>query len=50
MHDKLFIDGAWVGADSGETFPTIDPATEEPIQEVARGGAADRVGGGERHQ
>lgn len=41
MQDKLFIDGEWVGAASGATFPTIDPATEEPIQEVAKGGAAD---------
>jgi aldehyde dehydrogenase (NAD+) len=41
MQGKLFIDGEWLAPVSGQTFPTIDPATEEPIQEVARGCAAD---------
>ncbi|MGE0120009.1 MAG: aldehyde dehydrogenase [Dongiaceae bacterium] len=41
MQHKLFIDNDWVGARSGATFPTIDPATEEPIAEVARGVAED---------
>jgi aldehyde dehydrogenase (NAD+) len=41
MQGKLFIDGAWLDAVSGATFATVDPATEEPIQEVARGGRAD---------
>ena len=37
-----FIDNASVPAASGRTFATIDPATEEPIAEVARGGRAGR--------
>lgn len=41
MTGRLFIDGQWVEAASGATFATIDPATEEPIREVARAGAAD---------
>jgi len=41
MQGKLFIDGQWVAAVSGQTFPTIDPATEEPVQDVASGRAAD---------
>src|SRR3954447_513562 len=36
-----FIDNASVPAASGRTFATIDPATEEPIAEVARGDARD---------
>lgn len=38
---KLFIGGRWVEAAGGETFPTLDPATGEPLVEVARGGAED---------
>jgi aldehyde dehydrogenase (NAD+) len=41
MQHKLFINNDWVAAQSGATFPTIDPATEEPIAEVARADAAD---------
>ncbi len=41
MRHKLFIDNAWTDAAGGATFPTIDPATEEPLAEVARGGPAD---------
>jgi len=37
----LFIDGAFVPAKDGQTFTTIDPATEEPLTEVAFAGAAD---------
>jgi aldehyde dehydrogenase (NAD+) len=36
-----FIDGQWLPAESGKTFTTIDPATEEPVCEVAEGDAAD---------
>ena len=36
-----FIGGEWVPATSGKTFATIDPATEEPICEVAEGDAED---------
>ncbi len=38
---RLFIDGAWVEAQSGATYRTINPATEEPLTEVAEGGAED---------
>ena len=41
MIGKHFIDGQWAEPASGEFFPTIDPSTEEPIQEVARGDADD---------
>ena len=36
-----FIGGEWVAASSGETLPVIDPATGQPFDEIARGGAAD---------
>ena len=38
---KLLIGGQWVEAATGETFPTLNPATEETLAEVARGGAED---------
>src|SRR5438309_1442763 len=38
---KLLIGGDWVEAVSGETFETVDPATEEVLAHVARGRAAD---------
>src|SRR5688572_17853365 len=38
---KLIIDGHAVDAASGEVFTTRNPATEEPICEVAKAGAAD---------
>jgi len=38
---QLFIDGQWRPAQSGRTFATIDPATEEVIAQVAEGDAAD---------
>ena len=41
MNGRHYIDGQWVEPASGKTFPTIDPSTEEPIQEVARGSDAD---------
>ena len=37
----MLIDGRWVAADSGETFPTFDPATGEVICDVPSGGKAD---------
>lgn len=41
MQTDLVIAGRPVQAASGQRFATLDPATEEPIAEVARGGAAD---------
>src|SRR5688572_6342713 len=38
---RLLIDGSWVEAASGKTFPVYDPATEEIIAHVAEGGAED---------
>lgn len=38
---ECFIGGKWVPAKSGKTFVTYNPATEEPIADVAEGDAAD---------
>lgn len=38
---KMYIDGKWVTADSGQTLGVINPATEEVIQPVAYGGRAE---------
>jgi len=38
---KLLIDGEWVEPASGKTFPTLNPATEEAIAEIAQGEAED---------
>ncbi len=37
----LFIDGKFVSPKSGKYFPTINPATEEELAEVAEAGEAD---------
>ncbi len=41
MPNQLFINGQFVDARSGETFATINPATEEKIADVASAGAED---------
>ena len=38
---RLLIDGEWVESASGRTFVTPDPATGEPLAEVAEGDASD---------
>src|ERR1700743_1576874 len=38
---QLFIGGRWVGAASGETFDTPNPATGDRLATVAAGGAED---------
>jgi aldehyde dehydrogenase (NAD+) len=38
---SCFIGGEWVPAQSGKTFDTLNPATEETIAQVAEGDAAD---------
>ena len=38
---SMFVDGAWVGAGSGETFTAVSPATGEAIGEVPLGGRDD---------
>ncbi|QDU80894.1 Aldehyde dehydrogenase PuuC [Polystyrenella longa] len=40
-HTQLLIDGEWRDAQSGKTFATMNPATEEKIADVAEGDAAD---------
>jgi betaine-aldehyde dehydrogenase len=38
---QMYIDGRWTGAASGETYDVVDPASEETIGRVPRGGVAD---------
>jgi phenylacetaldehyde dehydrogenase len=41
-HDhKLFIGGEWVDSATGETFETVNPATEEVLARIPRAGAED---------
>ncbi|MCR4411333.1 MAG: aldehyde dehydrogenase family protein [Thermoguttaceae bacterium] len=40
-HTELFIGGRWTPASNGKTFPTINPATEEVLAEVAEGTEED---------
>jgi aldehyde dehydrogenase (NAD+) len=41
IQNRLFINGEFVDARSGETFATINPATEETITNVASAGVED---------
>ena len=41
LHRQAYVDGSWVHADSGETFPVYDPATGEVLAELPRMGAAE---------
>lgn len=36
--EKAYIDGKWCGADSGERFDVINPATDTPVAKVAKCG------------
>lgn len=38
---RLFIGGKWVESASGKTYATINPATAEPITQIADGNAQD---------
>src|SRR3974377_1317463 len=38
---KMFIDGKWVEASSGKTFPSYNPATGEVMAKVAEGDRED---------
>jgi aldehyde dehydrogenase (NAD+) len=40
-HYGLFIGGKEVAASDGQTFVSVNPATEEPLTHIARGTAAD---------
>ena len=41
LRDQAYVDGSWVDADSGATFPVLDPATGIAIAEVPRMGAVE---------
>ena len=41
LQRQAYVDGAWVDADSGETFPVVNPATGEVVADVPRMGAAE---------
>ena len=41
LRDQAYVDGAWIDADSGATFPVVDPATGVTIAEIPRLGAAE---------
>jgi aldehyde dehydrogenase (NAD+) len=41
LQNKLFINGEFVDARSGQTFATFNPATEEKITDIASAGAED---------
>jgi succinate-semialdehyde dehydrogenase / glutarate-semialdehyde dehydrogenase len=41
LERQAYVDGAWVDADSGATFPVLNPATGEVVAEVPRMGEAE---------
>ncbi len=41
LRQSCYIDGVWVGADSGDTFPVTNPATGDVIATVPNCGAAE---------
>jgi succinate-semialdehyde dehydrogenase/glutarate-semialdehyde dehydrogenase len=41
LRRQAYLDGKWIDADSGETFPVLDPATGETLADVPRIGAAE---------
>lgn len=40
-HDEIFVNGTWVKSESSGAIPVINPATEETIATVPRGGPKD---------
>jgi succinate-semialdehyde dehydrogenase/glutarate-semialdehyde dehydrogenase len=40
-HDAAYVNGQWIGADSGETFAVTDPATGEKLGAAPNCGAAE---------
>jgi aldehyde dehydrogenase (NAD+) len=38
---RLYVNGEFVPAATGESFPTVNPATEEPLAQVAQAGPED---------
>lgn len=43
LRDKAYINGAWIGADGGETFAVTNPATGETLASVPNMGAVETV-------
>ena len=41
IRSNAYVDGRWVDADSGETFPVVNPATGETLADVPRLGATE---------
>ena len=41
LRTRAYVDGAWVEADTGATFPVVNPATGETLADVPRLGAAE---------
>jgi succinate-semialdehyde dehydrogenase/glutarate-semialdehyde dehydrogenase len=41
LRRQAHVGGAWIDADSGATFPVVDPATGETLADVPRLGAAE---------
>ncbi|HUF01893.1 MAG TPA: NAD-dependent succinate-semialdehyde dehydrogenase [Gaiellaceae bacterium] len=41
LHRQAYVDGKWVDADSGETFPVTNPATGDVLAEVPRLGVEE---------
>ncbi|MFC6022580.1 NAD-dependent succinate-semialdehyde dehydrogenase [Plantactinospora solaniradicis] len=41
LRTDAFVDGGWVGSDSGARFPVLDPGTGELLAEVPRFGRAE---------
>ncbi len=41
LRTRAYVDGEWIGADDGATFPVLNPATGETIADVPRLGAAE---------
>lgn len=41
LRTDAFVDGGWVGSDSGARFPVLDPGTGELLAEVPRLGRAE---------
>jgi acyl-CoA reductase-like NAD-dependent aldehyde dehydrogenase len=40
-HYQMLIDGAWVDAEDGKTFESVNPATEQPWATIPEAGEAD---------
>ena len=41
IKNQAYIDGQWISADSGETVPVINPATNEILVEVPKCGTVE---------